>query len=120
MFRVLADEKINIEAITTSEIKVSALVTRDKALAALAGRPQRVRARQAAARPRGLRRDAGPRQSADAVDIVARLQRMEDLTIDSVSLDESQAQVTLFDVPDQPGIAATSSRPSPPKASWST
>jgi aspartate kinase len=44
---------------------------------------------------------------ADAVDIVARLQRMEDLTIDSISLDELQAQVTLFDVPDQPGIAAS-------------
>jgi aspartate kinase len=32
---------------------------------------------------------------------------MEDLTIDSVSLDESQAQVTLLDVPDRPGISAT-------------
>ena len=32
---------------------------------------------------------------------------MEDLTIDSISLDESQAQLTLLDVPDRPGIAAT-------------
>jgi aspartate kinase len=32
---------------------------------------------------------------------------MEDLTIESVSLDQSQAQMTLFDVPDQPGISAT-------------
>ena len=31
---------------------------------------------------------------------------MEDLTIESVSLDESQAQMTLFDVPDRPGISA--------------
>jgi aspartate kinase len=32
---------------------------------------------------------------------------MEDLTIESVSLDESQAQMTLFDVPDRPGVSAT-------------
>ena len=35
MFRVLADEGINIEAITTSEIKVSVLVEREQALDAL-------------------------------------------------------------------------------------
>jgi aspartate kinase len=107
MFRVLADEGINLEAITTSEIKVSALVARDKALAALRAvhtefeldKPPRDRV----AFGEIPRRDKRP----DAVDIVARLQRMEDLTIDSISLDELQAQVTLFDVPDQPGIAAT-------------
>jgi aspartate kinase len=32
---------------------------------------------------------------------------MEDLTIESISLDQTQAQVTLFNVPDQPGIAAS-------------
>jgi aspartate kinase len=46
------------------------------------------------------------KKKADAVDIVARLQRMEDLTIESVSLDETQAQMTLFDVPDRPGVSA--------------
>jgi aspartate kinase len=107
MFRVLADEGINIEAITTSGIKISALVARDRALSAL-------RAVHAE-----FELDKSPRdrvafgdvraaaRRADAVDIVARLQRMEDLTIDSVSLDESQAQVTLLDVPDRPGISAT-------------
>ena len=43
---------------------------------------------------------------ANPLDIVARLQRMEDLAIESVSLDETQAQMTLFDVPDQPGVSA--------------
>src|SRR6185295_10647563 len=43
---------------------------------------------------------------ANPLDIVARLQRMEDLAIESVSLDESQAQMTLFDVPDRPGVSA--------------
>jgi aspartate kinase len=53
----------------------------------------------------GERAPAG--KKADAIDIVSRLQRMEDLTIESVSLDESQAQLTLFDVPDHPGISAS-------------
>src|SRR6185295_15502734 len=43
---------------------------------------------------------------ANPLDIVARLQRMEDLAIESVSLDETQAQMTLFDVPDRPGVSA--------------
>ncbi len=106
MFRVLADAGINIEAITTSEIKVSVLVKRDQALAALRAvhgefeldKEPRDRVKF------GEKQSASPRP--DAVDIVARLQRMEDLAIESVSLDESQGQMTLFDVPDQPGISA--------------
>ncbi len=106
MFRALADERINIEAITTSEIKVSVLVKREQALAAL----RAVHSEFELDRPPRDRVAYGDRQAAtrraDAVDIVARLQRMEDLTIESVSLDESQAQMTLFDVPDRPGISA--------------
>jgi aspartate kinase len=106
MFRALADAKINIEAITTSEIKVSVLVKRDQALAALRAvhsefeldrKPSdRVKFGDAAAKG----------GKANPLDIVARLQRMEDLAIESVSLDETQAQMTLFDVPDQPGVSA--------------
>jgi aspartate kinase len=106
MFRALAEAGINIEAITTSEIKVSVLVKREQALAALRavhdefelGKPPKDRVKFGEA-------TTGSR-NADAVDIVARLQRMEDLTIESVSLDESQAQMTLFDVPDNPGVSA--------------
>jgi aspartate kinase len=106
MFRVLADAAINIEAITTSEIKVSVLVKRDQALAALRAvhnefeldRQPRDRVKFGEKTPASRR--------ADAVDIVARLQRMEDLAIESVSLDESQAQMTLFDVQDRPGVSA--------------
>jgi aspartate kinase len=107
MFRVLADEGINIEAITTSGIKISVLVARDKALAAL----RAVHAEFELDKPPRDRLAFGKMpdapKDADAVDIVSRLQRMEGLTIDSVSLDDSQAQVTLFDVPDRPGISAT-------------
>jgi aspartate kinase len=37
---------------------------------------------------------------------VARLQKMEELLIDDIALDESQARLTISGVPDQPGIAA--------------
>jgi aspartate kinase len=107
MFRVLADENINIEAITTSEIKISVLVKREQALSAL----RAVHSEFELDRPPRDRRSYGETWSAagkpSAVDIVARLQRMEDLTIESISLDETQAQMTLFDVPDRPGVSAT-------------
>jgi aspartate kinase len=107
MFRALADEGINIEAITTSEIKISCLVKRGQALAAL----RAVHSEFELERPPKDRVSYGertpPAKRPDAVDIVARLQRMEDLTIESVSLDESQSQLTLFDAPDRPGISAT-------------
>jgi aspartate kinase len=107
MFRALADESINIEAITTSEIKVSVLVKREQALAAL----RAVHSEFELDRPPHDRRTFGEAASSSRksspVDIVARLQRMEDLTIESVSLDQTQAQMTLFDVPDRPGVSAT-------------
>jgi aspartate kinase len=107
MFRALADEGINIEAITTSEIKISCLVKQDQAIEALrAVHAEFELDKQPRERMAYGERQAGVKQ-ADAVDIVARLQRMEDLTIESVSLDESQAQLTLFDVPDRPGISAS-------------
>ncbi len=106
MFRALSNEKINIEAITTSEIKVSCLVARDKALAAL----RVVHNEFELDRPPASRVTFGEplaaAQRADIVDIVARLQRMEDLTIDDILLDDTQSHVTLFDVPDKPGISA--------------
>jgi aspartate kinase len=106
MFRALADANINIEAITTSEIKVSVLVKREQALAALrAVHSEFELDRKPSDRVKfgDVARAGG---KANPLDIVARLQRMEDLAIESVSLDETQAQMTLFDVPDQPGVSA--------------
>ncbi len=109
MFRALAEAEINIEAITTSAIKVSCLVAREQGLAALRavhdefelGQPpnNRVTFADSLAAARKAK-------EADAVAVVSRLQAMEDLTIHGVALDDSQAIVTLTDVPDSPGIAA--------------
>jgi aspartate kinase len=109
MFRALADAKINIQMITTSEIKISVLVRRDEALPAL-------RAVHAAfeleREPPGAAKRAAataPRPSAQsAVDVIQRLagMDMEELFIDDISLDQSQARVTIVGVPDVPGVAA--------------
>ena len=58
MFRALADAKINIEAITTSEIKISVLVKREQALAALRAVHSEFELDRKPERSREVRRDA--------------------------------------------------------------
>jgi aspartate kinase len=106
MFRALADAEVNIQMITTSEIKISVLVARDAAAKAL----------EAVHRAFALEREppanaadaatGGGHSPSDAVAVVARLQKMEELSIDDITLDETQARLTVGGVADQPGIAA--------------
>jgi aspartate kinase len=107
MFAALSEAGINIQMITTSEIKISVLVERDEAQRALrvvhqafdlASAPP---AAAVAARPL-------PKPAANVADVLARLQGidMEELMIDDIVLDKSQARVTITGVPDAPGIAA--------------
>ncbi len=109
MFRALAEADINIAAITTSAIKVSCLVSREQGLAAL----RAVHAEFELGTPPEKRvtfedslAAAKKAKEADALAVVSRLQAMEDLTVHGVSLDGSQALITLTDVPDSPGISA--------------
>jgi aspartate kinase len=92
--------------ISTSEIKISVLVAREQA--ALALRTVH-RAFQLDQEPPGVgtheARAAEAAKPRDAVAVVRRL-GMEDLTIDDIALDESQARVTISGVPDAPGVAA--------------
>ncbi len=104
MFTALSAEKINVHMITTSEIKISALVDR-------ADGPAAVRAVHKAF---GLEHgDGGPPCGAagalpksSPLDVVRRLEGMEDLAIEDCLLDSSQALVTFADLPDTPGVAA--------------
>jgi aspartate kinase len=118
MFRSLADAGINIQMITTSEIKISVLVSRERAQEALrivhrAFELER-ESKSSSVAPRaaegGSSETAGNGNSRGeiAAAVVARLQsmNMEDLTIDDVTLDSSQARVTISGVPDKPGLAA--------------
>ncbi|TWT30892.1 aspartate kinase [Blastopirellula retiformator] len=106
MFRVLADNKINIQMITTSEIKISVLVAREDAQRALAavhsGFLLDVTPDDAPESVAAVSRE----REHDAAEVVSRLRTMEDLTIDSIVLDDSQSVIALRRVPDHPGIAA--------------
>jgi aspartate kinase len=106
MFRSLADAGINIQMITTSEIKISVLVSRDRAPEALRIVHHAFELDNEPAKPAAPWK--GSVGTSDAAAVVARLQsmNMEDLTIDEISLDSSQARVTISGVPDKPGIAA--------------
>jgi aspartate kinase len=106
MFRALAASGANIQMITTSEIKISVLVSREQGLPALRTVHHEFQlekdpngARESAAAPR-------PERQGDAAAIVTRLQGMENLTISDIRMDETQARVTISGVPDTPGIAA--------------
>jgi aspartate kinase len=105
MFRSLANAGINVLMITTSEIKISVLVSRDQAVDALRAVHREF---QLDKEPMAVRDDeADTKQSAaDAVDVVSRLQAMEELAIDGIALDAAHARVTIEGVPDQPGVAA--------------
>jgi len=106
MFRALAEANVNIKAITTSQIKISCLVQRSQGMEALRAvhdefeleKPPNSRS----AFGDGVRHVERP----SPVDIVARLQRMEELTIEDVKLDQTQGRVTVSQLPDAPGIAA--------------
>ncbi len=112
MFAALAAGQINIQMITTSEIKISALVDRDAALPALRAvhetfgleaLPEQGTLRSASSSevPHG---GNGP----DAINILERLQEtdMEELVLSDIALDESQSLVTIVGVPNRPGVAA--------------
>ncbi|MCH8042233.1 MAG: aspartate kinase [Planctomycetes bacterium] len=105
MFRALADARINILMITTSEIKISVLVTHAQMQEALRIVHSVFELDSDPANDVPTPSPPADR-TPDALDVVARLQGMEDLTIDDISLDESQARVSINDVPDTPGVAA--------------
>lgn len=110
MFRALAEAGVNIQMITTSEIKISVLVEREQAQTALRAvhRAFHLDKLPAGAVTSIEQVHANNQRPVDPATIVARLQglNMEDLTIDDITLDASQARVTIQEVPDAPGVAA--------------
>ena len=109
MFKCLADNDTNIQMITTSEIKISTLVQRDKALESLRAVHQ---AFELDVQPKSVSKPkiskSSPIDKLTAIDVISRLQGvdMEKITINEIDLDESQGRITLNHVPNQPGIAA--------------
>ncbi|MFH5804697.1 aspartate kinase [Alienimonas sp. DA493] len=109
MFRTLAEIGCNVELVTTSEIKVSCLIARDRA-------DEAIRAVHAAfALDQAADADAGGAPGDDhplspqeqrVRTVVEGLQGMEDIVVADVSLDAHQARLSVRPVPDRPGVLA--------------
>ena len=130
LFEVLASAGINIQMITTSEIKISVLVDRASGAAALrvahqAFALEKLNGASSTFIPRSPNQDkpramklvplvdaeaepagSGGMAGGEGASGGPRPLGMEDLVIGGVDLDESQARVSLFHVPDRPGYAA--------------
>lgn len=115
MFHALAKQSVNIQLISTSDIKISVLVDRDDAVNALRviheefelhlAPPERSLAGTIVIEASDEIDYAKIRKEISA-EAVNRIAGMEDIFIEKVKLDESQARITLADVPDKPGLAA--------------
>ncbi len=113
MFTALAEKAINIEMITTSEIKISVLVAREFALEALRTVHS---AFELSVPPRDCKKHGEESQASPAkldtptllrrLEKVAQLERLEKLIIDEITLDETQAMITFVGLADIPGLAA--------------
>jgi aspartate kinase len=103
MFSALSREGVNVHMITTSEIKISVLVDRRDGAAAV----------KAVHKAFGLEAAGGTAGAVPAkptksspLEVVRRLEGMEDLAVEDCTLDDTQALVTFTQLPDRPGVAA--------------
>ena len=111
MFRAISQQNINIDMITTSEIKISALVSRDDGLATLRAVhnvfglenvPKKINSRT---KQKVIPTSKRNRAEARAQDI-SRLTGMEDILIETINLNQTEAQISMTNIPDVPGVAA--------------
>jgi aspartate kinase len=107
MFESLAAAGINIQMITTSEIKISVLVQRSEATAALRAVHQAFALHQKPADANQWTIGQKTESDLSANEIIERLRNsnMEQLTLLDISMVGDQARVTLSGVPDTPGLA---------------
>ncbi len=109
MFRALAGAGVNIQMITTSEIKISALVPRDQASIALRAVHEGFKLHVKPDDAKSWSQIKADRESGVEVEtLISRLRddALEALTLTGISVLDHQARVTLMGVPDRPGIAA--------------
>jgi aspartate kinase len=112
MFRSMADAGVNIEMITTSLIKISVLVKRDRAEHALHTVHRGFHLENAAEQgpsigvPQSAPHAREATTAAVQAEVVGRLANMEDLVVSEVELDEQQSRITIRNIPDRPGVCA--------------
>lgn len=109
MFRALAQAGVNILMITTSEIKISALVPRSQSTEALRAVHQAFELHHKPVDAKSWSQIKEDRKRGVEMETLIRRLRddaLEALTITGISVLDGQARVTLKGVPDRPGIAA--------------
>ena len=119
MFAALAAAQVNMKMITTGDIKISVLVDKNdgvKALRAVHQAFQLARPRPGAGLPAGpvgpvpfRRRSEAEVQAAAGRDLAAVTQQlagMEDIVVSDVLLGTDQGRITIFNLPDQPGVCS--------------
>jgi len=110
MFKTLSDQQINLEMITTSEIKISVLVDRSQCEDALRAVHHGFHLDAETTPPPSIgeatasRRHTTRKEDAELLQaVVSKLASMEDIVVSEVQLDETQALVSLHNIPDIPG-----------------
>ncbi len=114
MFQLLSDQEINLHMISTSEIKISVQVDREKCESAVAAVHGGFGLEDSESETPEvgfvLRRgsDEGDLSEREAIeqDVVDRLATMEEIVISEVHLDAEQSRITLRNIPNTPGVAA--------------
>ncbi|MES2792821.1 MAG: aspartate kinase [Planctomycetota bacterium] len=113
MFQSLAAAGVNIGLITTGDIKISVLVDRDQAMAAVEAVHQGFKLDQSVSTAPSVGSVSREHRADESVSheelersVVAKLSSMEDIVVSEVVLDPDQARVTVRNIPDQPGVSA--------------
>jgi len=107
MFRALGAKGINILMISTSEIKISVVVERHHAQEALRTVHEAFELHKEPELSPLSPENAVEGLAAEAnAELIERLESMEDLIIEDIALDNSQARITMVGLTDTPGLAA--------------
>ena len=111
MFQVLADQKINIRVVTTSEIKISVLIEQTQCNHAVMAVHDGFGLEKPAAKMPEIgvkatdRKVTSSSNSHLAEEIASQLEGMEGIVVSDVYADINQSRVTISQLPDDPGIA---------------
>ncbi|MCA9066453.1 MAG: aspartate kinase [Planctomycetaceae bacterium] len=111
MFQVLSRQGINVSMVTTSEIKISVLIERDRCNDAVTAVHSGFELEKPEASLPEVGVAAAPSDSANGheaalvEDIAWQLSGMEDIVVSDVYADKNQSRITISCLPDVPGVA---------------
>src|SRR5262245_37732964 len=114
MFAALAEARINLKMITTGDIKISVLVDKSDGVEALRavhrafdlGKARPGAGGGVSVTTPAPKRKARPDSSRDIVALAQKLDSMEDILVSDVQYHTDQGRITIFQLPDRPGICS--------------